>query len=213
MVFPKNEIDYSLYVITDRALMSSATVEECVERAIDGGCTLVQLREKEISSLNFYHLAERINRICDRRRVPLIINDRIDVALAVGAAGVHVGQRDLPAGVVRGVIGKDRLLGVSAVTLEQAVQAQTDGADYLGVGAMFPTGTKTDAETVTMEELKKIREAVSIPLVVIGGINEQTVPLFKGTGIDGLAVVSAVISAQDIEKAARKMKSLFQRIC
>jgi thiamine-phosphate pyrophosphorylase len=124
-----------------------------------------------------------------------------------------VGQRDLPAGVVRGVIGKDRLLGVSAVTLEQAVQAQTDGADYLGVGAMFPTGTKTDAETVTMEELKKIREAVSIPLVVIGGINEQTVPLFKGTGIDGLAVVSAVISAQDIEKAARKMKSLFQRIC
>jgi thiamine-phosphate pyrophosphorylase len=193
--------------------MSSATVEECVERAIDGGCTLVQLREKEISSLNFYHLAERINRICDRRRVPLIINDRIDVALAVGAAGVHVGQRDLPAGVVRGVIGKDRLLGVSAVTLEQAVQAQTDGADYLGVGAMFPTGTKTDAETVTMEELKKIREAVSIPLVVIGGINEQTVPLFKGTGIDGLAVVSAVISAQDIEKAARKMKSLFQRIC
>jgi thiamine-phosphate pyrophosphorylase len=213
VVFPKNEIDYSLYVITDRALMSSATVEECVERAIDGGCTLVQLREKEISSLNFYHLAERINRICDRRRVPLIINDRIDVALAVGAAGVHVGQRDLPAGVVRGVIGKDRLLGVSAVTLEQAVQAQTDGADYLGVGAMFPTGTKTDAETVTMEELKKIREAVSIPLVVIGGINEQTVPLFKGTGIDGLAVVSAVISAQDIEKAARKMKSLFQRIC
>lgn len=209
MDFRKEEIDYSLYVVTDRDLMSSATIEDCVERAIDGGCTLVQLREKSVSSLEFYRLAERVKTICDSRRVPLIINDRIDIALAVGAAGVHVGQSDLPATAVRKLIGPDKLLGVSATTLDEAMRAEKDGADYLGIGAMFPTGTKTDADIVSMEDLKKIRKAVSIPLVVIGGINEQTVPLFKGTGIDGLAVVSAVIAQPDIAAAARRMKMLF----
>ncbi|MGE4489400.1 MAG: thiamine phosphate synthase [Kiritimatiellales bacterium] len=212
MEFRKNKIDWSLYVVTDRGLMSSATIEESVERSIDGGCGVVQLREKEISSLEFFRLAERVKTICDHRRVPLIINDRVDVALAVDAAGVHVGQSDLPAAVVRKLIGPDKLLGVSATTLDEALQAEKDGADCLGVGAMFATGTKTDADIVTIDELRKIRAAVSIPIVVIGGINEQTVPLFKGTGIDGLAVVSAVISQSDVTAAAQKIKSLFQRI-
>jgi thiamine-phosphate pyrophosphorylase len=210
MEFRKEEIDWSLYVVTDRDLMSSATLEESVERSIDGGCTLVQLREKSISSLEFFRLAERVKAICDSRRVPLIINDRIDIAIAIDAAGVHIGQRDLPAAVVRKLIGPDKLLGVSATTLKEAMQAEKDGADCLGVGAMFATGTKTDAGLVTLDELKKIRAAVSIPIVVIGGINEQTVSLFQGTGIDGLAVVSAVISQSDVTVAAQKMKRLFR---
>lgn len=212
MAFRKTKIDYSLYVVTDRTLVSSATVADGIERAIDGGCTLVQLREKESTSLEFFRLAERVKTICDRRRVPLVINDRTDVALAIDAAGVHVGQSDLPAAVVRKLIGPDKLLGVSATTRDEAVQAEKDGADYLGVGALFPTGTKTDAKIVPLDELKKIRAAVALPIVVIGGINEQTVPLFRGTGIDGLAVVSAVLSQPDITAAARRMKALFHTL-
>ena len=205
----KPKIDYSLYLVTDRDLMSTPTLEQAVEQAIEGGSTLLQLREKAASSLEFYRTAVRIKKIADRCHVPLIINDRVDVALAADAAGVHTGQSDLPASVVRGIIGENKILGVSVSCAAEAVAAQKDGADYLGVGAMFATGTKSDAQLVTMEELKKIRSAVSIPIVVIGGMNQQTTPLFTHTGIDGIAVVSAVISAPDIARAAKEMKSLF----
>ncbi len=205
----KNKIDYTLYLCTDRDLMSTDTIEESVEQAVKGGCTVVQLREKNCSSKEFYELAVRVKEITDRYHVPLIINDRVDIALAVDAAGVHIGQSDLPASVVRNIIGKDKILGVSAARQEEALKAVEDGADYLGVGAMFATNTKTDARPVTMEELKGIRAAVSIPIVVIGGINMNTLERFKGTGIDGLAVVSAIIAEKDIEAAARNMYQAF----
>ncbi len=205
----KNKIDYTLYLCTDRDLMSTDTIEESVEQAVKGGCTVVQLREKNCSSKEFYELAVRVKEITDRYHVPLIINDRVDIALAVDAAGVHIGQSDLPASVVRNIIGKDKILGVSVARQEEALKAVEDGADYLGVGAMFATNTKTDARPVTMEELKGIRAAVSIPIVVIGGINMNTLERFKGTGIDGLAVVSAIIAEKDIEAAARNMYQAF----
>lgn len=208
----KHNVDYSLYLVTDRDIMSTSTIEEAVEQAIKGGVTLVQLREKRASSLEFYETALRVKQITDSYNVPLIINDRVDIALAADAAGVHVGQRDLPASRVREIIGPDKILGVSASCFEEAVQAEKDGADYLGVGAMFPTGTKTDADITTMDELRRIRGAVSIPIVVIGGINKNTLPLFAGTGIDGIAVVSAIISAADVQEAARELKTLLQQV-
>ena len=206
----KNKMDYTLYLCTDRNLMTTKTIEESVELAIQGGCTVVQLREKDCSSLEFYQLALRVKAITDPYHVPLIINDRMDIALAVNADGVHVGQSDLPASVVRKMIGQDKILGVSASSLAEAVQAQNDGADYLGVGAMYSTATKTDAENVTLAELKEIRKAVSIPIVVIGGINKDTVGNFKGLGIDGLAVVSAIVAQKDIAAAAHELVTLFK---
>ena len=206
----KNNVDYTLYLCTDRGLMTTDTVEESVRLAVVGGCGVVQLREKEISSAEFYRLAVNTNKITDEAGAALIINDRVDIALAADADGVHVGQSDLPATVVRQLIGPDKLLGVSVATLEQAKQAAADGADYLGVGAMYATQTKTDADIVTMEELRRIRAAVNIPIVVIGGINKNTLGNFKEMGIDGLAVVSAVVAQADITAAAKELIQLFK---
>ncbi len=205
----KNKIDYTLYLCTDRDLMSSATIEENVELAIKGGCTVIQLREKNCSSKEFYDLAVNVKKITDKYNVPLIINDRVDIAMAVDAAGVHIGQSDLPADVVRRIIGDDKIIGVSTAKLEEALKAVKDGADYLGVGAMYSTDTKTDARPVTMEELKEIRKNVDIPIVVIGGINMNTLGNFKNMGIDGLAVVSAIVAQPDVEKAAKDMYEAF----
>lgn len=205
----KPKIDYSIYLVTDRDLMSTETLEEAVEQSIIGGCTLVQLREKDCSSLEFYNTAVKVKKITDKFNVPLLINDRVDIALAVDAAGVHVGQSDIPATVVRKIIGEDKIIGVSTGSLEEALKAQKDGADYLGVGAMYATGTKKDANPTSMEELKKIRENISIPIVVIGGINKEKIKDFEGMGIDGLAIVSAIISQKDIAEATKELKSLF----
>ena len=201
--------DYTLYLVTDRQLMSCDSLTEAVEQAILGGCTMIQLREKELPSLEFYNQAVAVKQVTERYHIPLIINDRIDIAMAVQATGVHIGQHDLPAAAVRKVIGENMLLGVSASSIAEAIQAQQDGADYLGVGAMFPTGTKTDADSVSMEELQIIRAAVSLPIVVIGGINKGNAGRFKPMGIDGLAVVSAIIAQSDIKAAAAELKDLF----
>ena len=206
------KIDYSVYLVTDRDLMSTETLEEAVEEAIKGGCTLVQLREKDCSSLDFYNTAVNVKKVTDKYNVPLLINDRLDIALAVDAAGVHVGQSDLPCSVVRKIIGEDKIIGVSAGNLKDALKAQEDGADYLGVGAMYATGTKKDAKHTSMDELKKIRENVSIPIVVIGGINKERINEFEGTGIDGLAIVSAIIAQKDIRKATEEIKENFEKI-
>jgi thiamine-phosphate pyrophosphorylase len=206
----KFNVDYTLYLVTDRTLMGTDTLEEAVEQAIAGGCTMIQLREKEASSLSFYETALRLKAITDKYHVPFLINDRADIALAVDADGVHVGQSDLPAQVVRRMIGSGKLLGVSVSTVDEAVKAVEDGADYIGVGAMYSTGTKTDAVIVSMDELNCVRKAVSIPIVVIGGINQDTAPDFMGTGIDGLAVVSAVIAQKDIAGAARGLIRIFR---
>lgn len=205
------KLDFSLYLVTDRGLMSTQTLTEAVEQAILGGCTMVQLREKESSSLEFYEQAQEVKRITDRYGVPLIINDRVDIALAVEAAGIHIGQNDLPVPDVRRLIGMEMLLGVSVSSSEEAGKAMEDGADYLGVGAMFSTGTKTDANAVSIEELRKIRRMTNLPIVVIGGINQENAGLFRPMGIDGLAVVSAIIGRPDIRKAAAQMKEAFYK--
>ncbi len=206
----KSKINYTLYLVTDRDLMSTKTLEEAVEQAIMGGCTLVQLREKIASSRDFYQTAIKVKAITDNYDVPLIINDRVDIALAIGADGVHVGQSDLPAGVVRKIIGKDKILGVSAGTVEKAIEAQRDGADYIGVGALFSTSTKTDAKSVSLDTLMKIIKEVSIPVVGIGGINAENAVKLKNTGIDGIAVVSAIIAQKDIRLSAEKMLKIFR---
>lgn len=205
----KPNVDYTLYLCTDRGLMSTKTLEEAVEAALKGGTTLVQLREKDCSSREFYETALRVKAITDAWHVPLIINDRVDIALAVDAAGVHIGQSDLPASAVRRILGPDKILGVSTAKVEEAVQAEKDGADYLGVGAMYATGTKANTRSVTMEGLSEIRKAVSVPIVVIGGIGPKNAAEFKNRGIDGLAVVSSVIAQPDIEEAARNLKRIF----
>jgi thiamine-phosphate pyrophosphorylase len=191
--------------------MSAASIEECVERAVSGGCTVVQLREKTASSREFYETAVKARKITADFGVPLIINDRADIALAVGADGVHIGQKDLPYEAVRRILGNDTIIGVSVSTLPEALEADALGVDYLGVGAMFATGTKTDARLTGIDELRDICAGVKCPVVVIGGINKNTVPLFAGTGIDGIAVVSAVVSQKDEAAAARELKELFQR--
>lgn len=208
----KPKIDYSVYLVTDRDLMSTETLEEAVEKAIVGGCTLIQLREKNCSSLDFYNTAVKVKEITDKYNAPLLINDRLDIALAVNAAGVHVGQSDLPLTVVRKILGNEKIIGVSTGNLEEALKAQKDGADYLGVGAMYSTGTKKDANPTSIEELKKIRENISIPIVVIGGINKDRVKDFEGIGIDGLAIVSAIIAQKDIVEATVEIKKAFASV-
>lgn len=205
----KSNIDYTLYLVTDRTLMSTERLETAVEQAILGGCTVVQLREKDCSTLDFYNTAVKIKEVTSHYNVPLIINDRIDIALAVDANGVHVGQSDIPAKIARKLIGSDKILGVSAANLEEAIKAQKDGADYIGVGAMFSTLTKTDAKLTSIDELKEIRKHISIPIVVIGGINKNTIPKFHGINIDGIAVVSAIISQPNIKEASQELKRIF----
>lgn len=204
----KPVIDYSLYLCTDRSLMSCKTIEESVEQAIAGGVTVVQLREKNCSSREFYELAKRVQQITKPNNIPLIINDRVDIALAVQAEGIHIGQSDLPAKTVRNIVGSDMIIGVSASNYAEGAQAVADGADYLGVGAMFATGTKTDAVLTPFEDLKQLRQEFPIPIVVIGGINATTIPQFSGLGIDGYAVVSAIVAQPNIKKAAEELRRL-----
>ncbi len=188
--------------------MRSPTIEECVEQAIAGGVTVVQLREKDASSLEFYEMAKRVLAITRKAGVPLLINDRVDIALAVDADGVHVGQRDLPVSVVRHLLGNEKIVGASVHSVEESLKAVQDGADYLGVGAMFSTQTKMDAIVVSFEELAKIRQAISVPIILIGGINQKTIPDLKKFGADGYAVVSAIVAADSVELAARDLKKL-----
>lgn len=205
----KPKIDYSIYLVTDRDLMKAASLRSAVIQAIQGGCTLVQLREKDIDAADFYHLAQRIKQVTDDYDVPLIINDRVDVAMAVDAAGVHVGQSDLPASVVRRLIGRDKILGVSTADMAEAKKAVEDGADYIGVGAVFPTNTKADPTHVTMDQLKEMRAQIPIDIVAIGGISQSNISQLAGTGIDGVSVVSAILAAEDIKGATAELAKSF----
>ena len=199
-------VDYTLYLCTDSGLMSCKTVEESVELSVLGGASVVQLREKTASSREMFDLAKRVKQVTDKYGVPLIINDRLDICMAVDAAGVHLGQSDLPCREARRILGADKIIGVSAATPEEAAKAQSDGADYLGVGAVFPTSTKTNTRHVTPDIIRGIRSAVTIPFVVIGGVNPQNITQLYGLGIDGAAVISAVIAQPDITAAAKVMR-------
>lgn len=189
--------------------MTAPTLEQAVNDAIKGGCTVVQLREKHATSREFYQLALSLKRITGYYGIPLIINDRLDIAAAVNAEGVHLGQKDLPADIARAVLGEEKIIGVSANNLQAAINAELDGADYIGVGAVFQTSTKTDTKPVTIDKLKEIRSAVKIPMVAIGGIKRSNISQLNGTGINGVAVVSAVIGSKNITVAARELKALF----
>ena len=200
--------DLRLYAITDRrALPAGVTLAQAVEAALVGGVTCLQLREKEASAGEILTLARTLLPLCRARRVPLLINDRVDIALAAGADGVHLGQDDLPLPEARTLLGPDRILGATAHTVDEALRAQAEGADYLGVGAMFPTGTKTDTVPTSADTLKAICAAVSIPVVAIGGVTAQNLPTLAGTGIAGAAVVSAIFSQSDLTAAARALRT------
>ena len=200
--------DLRLYAVTDRrALPAGVTLAQAVEAALDGGVTCLQLREKEASAGEILALARTLLPLCRARRVPLLINDRVDIALAAGADGVHLGQEDLPLPEARALLGPDRILGATAHTVEEALRAQAEGADYLGVGAMFPTGTKTNTVPTSADTLKAICAAVSIPVVAIGGVTAQNLPTLAGTGIAGAAVVSAIFSQSDLTAAARALRA------
>lgn len=194
-----------LYAVTDRTWLDGRSLADCVAQVIAGGATFVQLREKDAPREEIIALAEEIAPLCQRAGVPFVIDDDVDAALAVGADGVHVGQDDTACTDARRILGPDAIIGVSAQTVEQALKAQADGADYLGVGAVIATDTKPDAAKVSRDELRAIVAAVDIPVVIIGGLNAQTVDSFADTGVDGIAVVSALFAAQDCGAAAREL--------
>lgn len=201
-----------LYAVTDRTWLNGKTLYEQVEKAIKGGVTFVQLREKELDDVAFLKEAFEIKKLCRQYNVPFIINDNVEIARKINADGVHVGQSDMKAGNVRTILGEDKILGVSAQTVEQALLAEKEGADYLGVGAVFPTGSKMDANDVSYETLKEICSAVSIPVVAIGGIGAGNVLKLENSGISGIAVISAIFSAEDIEKATKNLKELTEEV-
>jgi thiamine-phosphate pyrophosphorylase len=203
--------DLLLYAVTDRSWLGEQTLCEQVEEALKGGATFVQLREKELDDESFLAEAIEIQKLCRQYRVPFVINDNVEIARKINADGVHVGQSDMEAGDVRAILGEDKILGVSAQTVAQAVLAEQRGADYLGVGAVFQTGSKADADDVSHETLKAICEAVRIPVVAIGGIGKHNVLQLKGSGIDGIAVISAIFASKDIKKATAELKALAER--
>lgn len=204
----KELADYSLYLVTDRALVGTKDFYDSLEAALQGGVTMLQLREKAVSTLEFYQIALRVKEIARKYKVPFLINDRLDIALAVDADGLHIGQEDMPLLVARNILGPDKLIGVSTFTAQESLLAAKEGADYLGVGAIFPTGSKSDAQAVSLRELAEIKKAVTIPVVAIGGINEQNVQEAMTAGIDGVSVISAILAQAEVTKAAKKLQEL-----
>lgn len=204
--------DLLLYAVTDRHWLNGETLYSQVEKTLEGGTTFVQLREKELDEAHFLEEAKKIKELCDRYHVPFVINDNVDIALEIDADGVHVGQSDMEAGDVRAKLGADKIIGVSAQTVEQALRAQEHGADYLGVGAVFPTGSKADAVEVDHNVLKAICEAVDIPVIAIGGITKDNVKDLAGSGICGIAVISAIFGQKDIEAATKELRERTQNM-
>lgn len=201
-----------LYAVTDRTWLGENRLEDQVEKILKAGATFLQLREKKLGYTEFLAEAKRMKQIAVRYQIPFVIDDNVDVAIASDADGVHVGQSDRSAPEVRERIGRNKILGVSVQTVEQAILAEKQGADYLGVGAVFSTSTKSDADDVPLGTLRKICEAVSIPVVAIGGINEKNILQLKGSGIDGVAVISAIFANPDVAAATRAMLALSKEI-
>lgn len=204
--------DMLLYAVTDRAWTGKQTLYSQVEAALKGGVTCVQLREKDLDRAAFFEEARDICGLCHRYDVPFIVNDNVEVAIACGADGVHVGQDDMKAEDVRRRMGADAILGVSVHTVAQARQAVRDGADYLGLGAAFPTRTKDDVDQMPAGTFRAIRKAVDVPIVAIGGINRNNLRELSGSGVDGVALVSAIFSAENIEKTCRELRALSEQM-
>lgn len=207
----KPVIDYSIYLVTDEACLHGRPLLECVEEALAAGVTLVQYRAKAADGGVLYAEACRLKELCDKYNVPLIINDRLDIALAVGAAGVHLGQDDLPCAVARRLLGEDYIIGVSAHNPAEAVQAVSEGADYLGCGAVFGTATKHDVAKLGLENLRAIRKSVAVPMVGIGGITADNYAEVLATGADGAAIVSGILAQDDISAVVKKLVATKQK--
>jgi len=207
MSWPRS-VDYSLYLVADASLTKGRDFLNCVREAILGGVSVVQLRAKDASGREFYELAEAVHKLTASLAVPLIINDRLDIALAVGAEGVHLGQQDLPARVARILLGEGMLLGISAATLPEALEAEAQGADYLGVGAVFPTTTKGDVRSISLAEVGIITGKVSIPVLAIGGITAENAPQVLAQGAHGICVAGAILGAKDTRQAASRLRTL-----
>ena len=200
--------DLLLYAVTDRHWLNGRTLVDVVKESLDGGVTMIQLREKSLDEGKFLEEAKELQALCRERHVPFIVNDNVDIAKAMDADGVHVGQDDMAALDVRAKLGPDKLIGVSAHTVEEALLAEKQGADYLGVGAVFPTSSKSDVGEMSYETLKAICKAVSIPVVAIGGISGENVGKLAGSGICGVAVVSAIYAKEDPQAAAAGLRKL-----
>lgn len=208
----KEDIDYSLYLVTDRGLSRGRPMGDIIAMAVEGGATCVQLREKACSTREFVHLALEMKAVCNRRQVPLIINDRIDVALAVNADGVHLGQSDMPLETARKILGEEMIIGISAESLQDALDAEKGGADYLGVSPVYDTPTKTDtAPALGLSGLREIRRHIAIPLVGIGGIHAGNADGVIESGADGVAVVSAIVAADDPVESARGLAEIVRK--
>lgn len=202
-------LDLSLYLVTNSDNKPIEDFLAIVEESIKGGVTIVQIREKYKNSRDFYNLAKSLKKITDKYNVPLIVNDRIDIAIAIDCAGVHLGQEDIPCNVARKMIGNDKILGISANTITDAEEAEENGADYIGSGAIFPTKSK-DAECITINNLKEIVESVNIPVVAIGGINEENSYLLKDTKIKGISVISSIMNSNNPKIASKRLLSQFK---
>ncbi len=204
--------ELQLYAITDRHWLNGRSLYEVVKESLDGGVTFLQLREKQLDEDHFLEEAKKLQGLCSEYNVPFIINDNVEIALAINADGVHIGQSDMEMKEAREKLGPDKIIGVSAHTKEEALLAQAQGADYLGVGAVFPTSSKDDAESVSYETLKAICEVVSIPVVAIGGITRENLHQLSGSGVSGISVISAIYAQSDIKEAARELKQCVQEI-
>ena len=207
-----DKVNYGLYLVTDTNICSREKLVSVTEAAIKGGVTLVQLREKDISTREFFAEALELKKLCKHYNVPLLINDRIDIALAVDADGIHIGQSDMPLKVSRKILGPNKIIGLSAGNVNQAVEAVSDGADYLGVGAVFPTSTKKDASNVGIEMLKQVRKSVDIPIVGIGGINPDNISQLYGSGIEGVAVVSCIMGSDDPYAVSKQLSQMVKEL-
>lgn len=207
----KDREHLSLYLVTDRR-WTDRPLEEIVEEAIRAGVTMVQLREKDMGLNEFVELGKRVKKVTDSYNIPFVINDRVEVAKAIDADGVHIGQGDMDVREAREILGKEKIIGVSASNLDEAKRAEKDSADYLGVGALFPTGTKDDADHVSYEALKEIVENTGIPVVGIGGIDKDNIEDLRGSNISGVAVISAILKEKDIERATGELYRLSREV-
>lgn len=203
--------DLLLYLVTDRTWLGENKLEEVVEEAINNGVTFVQLREKDLKFEEFKKIALGIKKVTDRYKIPFVINDNIEVAIEVDTDGVHIGQDDIEVEEARRLLGEGKILGVSAGTMEEALDAEKKGADYIGVGAVFPTDSKSNAVSVNLKELKEIKETVKIPVVAIGGISDENLHLLEESKVDGIAVISAILAKEDIGKATRDLNKLVKK--
>lgn len=197
-----------LYAVTDSMWLNGRTLPEVVKEALEGGATFIQIREKELPYEEFLTLAKEVKRVTDTYHVPYVVNDEVELAKAIDADGVHIGQSDKALTEARRILGQDKIIGVSTQTVEQAVEAEKNGADYLGVGSIFTTSTKLDADAVSMDTLRAICDAVSIPVVAIGGISKDNILDLKGTNVDGVAVVSAIFAAKNIKEATAELRKV-----